>query len=188
MFETDKLPLLEAARVSLRHLEESDIDALFEIFSDEEAMRYWSCAAFAEKAQAAELLRGIHDSFKEKTLFQWGVAQNSDNRIIGTVTLFNIDKENRRAEIGYALNRRFWGQGLINEALKTLINQAFSNWDFNRIEADVDPHNTASIRTLEKLGFQKEGFLRERWFVNGQVQDAFFYGLLKKDWVKMENP
>ena len=51
-----------------------------------------------------------------------------------------------------------------------------------RLEADVDPRNAASIRTLERLGFQREGFLRERWHVNGEIQDAIFYGLLRRDW------
>jgi RimJ/RimL family protein N-acetyltransferase len=46
----------------------------------------------------------------------------------------------------------------------------------------VDPRNAASIRTLERLGFQREGYLRERWQVNGETQDALFYGLLRPDW------
>jgi ribosomal-protein-alanine N-acetyltransferase len=46
----------------------------------------------------------------------------------------------------------------------------------------VDPRNAASVRTLERLGFQREGYLRERWQVNGEIQDAFFYGLLRPEW------
>ena len=51
-----------------------------------------------------------------------------------------------------------------------------------RIEADVDPKNIASVRTLERMGFQREGLLRERWNVGGEIQDSLFYGLLKSDW------
>ena len=61
---------------------------------------------------------------------------------------------------------------------------AFEVLDLHRIEADVDPRNAASIRTLERLGFQREGYLRERWQVNGEIQDALFYGLLRPDWGK----
>ena len=50
------------------------------------------------------------------------------------------------------------------------------------IEADVDPRNSASIRTVERLGFEREGYLRERWQVNGEIQDALFFGLLRPDW------
>ncbi|MDQ3667749.1 MAG: GNAT family N-acetyltransferase [Acidobacteriota bacterium] len=49
------------------------------------------------------------------------------------------------------------------------------------MEAEVDPRNSASIRTVERLGFQREGYLRERWQVNGEVQDTIFYGLLRPD-------
>jgi RimJ/RimL family protein N-acetyltransferase len=55
-----------------------------------------------------------------------------------------------------------------------------------RLEADVDPRNAGSIRTLERLGFQREGFLRERWHVNGEIQDAIFYGLLRREWLKSD--
>jgi RimJ/RimL family protein N-acetyltransferase len=69
----------------------------------------------------------------------------------------------------------------MHEALKALT-YAFDVLEFHRIEADVDPRNAASIRTLERLGFQREGYLRERWQVNGEIQDAVFYGLLRSDW------
>src|SRR6266511_4339701 len=75
-----------------------------------------------------------------------------------------------------------WGNGYMHETLKALLTYAFDVLDFHRIEADVDPRNAASIRTLERLGFQREGYLRERWQVNGEIQDALFYGLLRPDW------
>ena len=184
MLTGEKLPVIEASRVRLRHLEESDTDSLFEIFSDREAMRYWSAPPFEERAEAAKLLAEIHEYFRQKTLFQWGIARRDDDKIIGTSTLFHLDGKNRRAEIGYALNRQFWGNGFVNEALTALFNFAFAELNLHRIEADVDPQNSASIRVLERLGFQKEGYLRERWIVGGEIQDALFYGLLRSDWEK----
>lgn len=186
MLTGEKLPVIEAPRVHLRHLEESDTDSLFEIFSDREAMRYWSAPPFQKRAEAAELLAEIHECFRQKTLLEWGIARRSDNKVIGTTTLFHLDEKNRRAEIGYALNRRFWGNGFVNEALISLFNFAFAELNLHRIEADVDPHNAASIRVLERLGFQKEGHLRERWIVGDEIQDALFYGLLRRDWERSE--
>ncbi len=186
MLTGEKLPVIEASRVNLRHLEESDTDSLFEIFSDRETMRYWSAPPFQKRAEAAELIAEIHECFRQKTLLEWGIARKSDNKIIGTTTLFHLDEKNRRAEIGYALNRRFWGNGFVNEALISLLNFAFAQLNLHRIEADVDPQNAASIRVLERLGFQKEGYLRERWIVGDEIQDALFYGLLRRDWEKAE--
>lgn len=182
MIEGEKLPRIEAERISLRHLEESDVDSLFEIFSDEETMLYWSSPPFEARADAEKYLADIHAHFRQKTLFQWGISLKETDRIIGTSTLYHYDEKNRRAEIGYALNRRFWRKGYVGEALNALIKFAFEEIDLHRIEADVDPNNAASIRVLEKLGFQKEGYLRERWLVNGKICDSLYYGLLRSDW------
>jgi RimJ/RimL family protein N-acetyltransferase len=166
----------------LRWITEQDIDALFTIFSNPEVMRYWSSPPLTDHKAAGRLLEEIHDNFHRRLFFQWGIARRTDDLIIGTSTLFHIESNNYRAEIGYALGRAHWGNGYMQEALKALLGYAFSELDLHRIEADVDPRNAGSIRTLERLGFQKEGYLRERWKVDGEVQDALFYGLLRREW------
>ena len=64
---------------------------------------------------------------------------------------------------------------------------AFQTLDLNRLEADIDPRNKASARTLERLGFQKEGHLRERWIVNDEISDTDLYGLLRREWQELPN-
>lgn len=182
MNDWERLPTIDAERVSLRPITERDIDSLFSIFSDPEVMRYWSSPPLQDKDEAKQLLSDIQDKFHRRLFFQWGVARRADDLLIGTSTLFHVDSNNYRAEIGYALGRLHWGNGYIQEALRALINYAFGELHLERIEADVDPRNKPSIRTLERLGFQKEGFLRERWKVNGEIQDALFYGLLRREW------
>jgi RimJ/RimL family protein N-acetyltransferase len=96
--------------------------------------------------------------------------------------LFHPDLDNRRAELGYALGREHWGKGYMQEALRALLDYSFNELNLHRLEADVDPRNASSIRTLEKLGFRQEGYLRERWLVGGGIQDSLFYGLLRSEW------
>ena len=72
----------------------------------------------------------------------------------------------------------------MSEALEVLLRQAFGEMNLHRLEADVDPRKTPSIRMLEKLGFQLEGYLRERWLVAGEVNDTVFYGLLRREWAE----
>jgi RimJ/RimL family protein N-acetyltransferase len=151
-------------------------------------MRYWSTPPLADCQAAADLIQKIQADWKRHVILKWGIARRTDDLVIGSVTLFNLDFNHRRAEIGYALGREYWGHGYMHEALMALLKYAFEVLDLHRIEADVDPRNAASIRTLEKLGFQREGVLRERWQVNGEIQDAFFYGLLKQEWVGHDEP
>lgn len=180
----ESLPTINATRVCLRSMFEKDVDALYTIFSDPQVMRYWSTLPLADKNAASKLLSEIHEGFQRHTALKWGIAHRKDDTLIGTATLFNLDFSNRRAELGYALGRANWGNGYMQEALQALLSYAFEVLELHRIEADVDPRNQASIKTLERLGFQREGFLRERWQVGGEIQDALFYGLLRPDWQK----
>ena len=178
------LPIIEAKRLRLRCIEESDVDQLYAIFSDPKVMRYWSTPPLQTREDAMSLWQEIQDSNLKGTYLKWGVALRPSDKVIGTVTLFNLDQAQGRAEIGYAQAQAYWGNGYIHEALQALLSYAFNEMKMRRLEADVDPRNVGSIKTLERLGFQKEGFLRERWHVAGEIQDAFFYGLLKREWIR----
>lgn len=179
---SDTLPQITTPRVVLRWISEDDIDGLYEIFSDPKVMRYWSTTPLENREAAAALQREIAAGNENNTMFKWGLALRDSNLVIGTTTLFHLNLDNGRAEIGYAMGSAYWGKGYMNEALGALVSHAFNVMNLRRLEADVDPRNGASIRTLEKLGFQREGFLRERWHVNGEIQDALFYGLLRREW------
>lgn len=178
------LPIITTPRVVLRWISEDDIDSLYEIFSSPQVMRYWSSAPLPDREAAADLQREIAEGNESETMLKWGLALRDSDTVIGTTTLFNLSLDNGRAELGYAMAHAHWGRGYMNEALTALVSHAFEVMELRRLEADVDPRNAASIRTLERLGFQREGFLRERWHVNGEIQDAFFYGLLRREWLK----
>jgi hypothetical protein len=74
---------------------------------------------------AVAYLRDIHRHAEAGTLFQWGIARREDDLVIGTCTLFRIDKEHRRCELGYILRRDHWGRGLAHEALTAVVDHAF---------------------------------------------------------------
>ena len=182
--DSKTLPIITTPRVVLRWISEEDIDSLYEIFSSPQVMRYWSSAPLPDREAAADLQREIAEGNESETMLKWGLALRDSDTVIGTTTLFNLSLDNGRAELGYAMAHAHWGKGYMNEALNALLSHAFDVMELRRLEADVDPRNASSIRTLEKLGFQREGFLRERWHVNGEIQDAFFYGLLRREWRK----
>jgi [ribosomal protein S5]-alanine N-acetyltransferase len=181
MIDGPTLPTLAAERVVLRWLTDDDVPALYRIFSDPQVMRYWSHGPFTGLADAEEYLALIRRCFEEKSLFQWGVALADTDEVIGTCTLSSVNPTHRRAEIGYALARAHWGRGYMAEALPALLRFAFGTLGLHRIEADVDPRNVASLKSLERLGFTREGYLRERYHVNGEVQDTVLFGLLRSD-------
>lgn len=169
-------------RVRLRALTDADAEDLLSVFGDPEVVRYWSGAPWTDVEEARRMLVADRSAFEAGSAIRVGLTLRDEGRVIGTVSLFNRSEPNRRAEIGYALARSAWGRGLMHEALVQWLDWAFGPLGLHRLEADVDPANAASRRSLERLGFQHEGLLRERWLVDGQVADTAFYGLLARDW------
>jgi RimJ/RimL family protein N-acetyltransferase len=182
LIEGDRLPTLTATRVRLRWLETGDVDELLAVFGDPAVMRYWSSPPLPGRSAAEALLTDIKTCFDRGELFQWGVALAETDRVIGTCTLAWPQLESGRAELGFALGRASWGRGYMSEALETLLDYAFGPLGLRRLEADIDPRNEPSLRLVGRLGFRREGLLRERWLVDGEVQDSVFFGLLAREW------
>ncbi len=169
-------------RVRLRRMDEADVPALFAVYSDEEATRYLARPRMTERAHAEEMLARIQAGYADGTSLQLAIERNADGAFLGVCLLFNFNPRGARAEIGYILGRQHWRRGYLSEALPALIDHAFGAMGLNRLEADIDPRNTASARVLERLGFRREGLLRERWIVNGESSDSAIYGLLRQEW------
>jgi len=182
MIDGLQLPTLDADRVRLRWIETRDVEAIFAVFADPDVTRYWSTGPFSTHLAAEALIAEIHECFATQRLFQWGIARRDDDVLIGTCTLAHLTPAHRRAELGYALVRSHWGQGLATEALERLLQFSFGDLRLHRLEADVDPRNLRSIALLERLGFRREGHLRERWWTGDEVADGLFYGLLAPQW------
>lgn len=173
---------LRTERLLLRPVRESDAAALFEIFADPQVTRYLSRPAWTTLDQSRKRIAEDVKAMAAGEYLRLAVVRRSDREFIGECSLFNRVERARRAEVGYALARKAWGHGYVNEALRSLLEFAFSKLALNRIEADIDPRNRASARSLQRLGFAREGHLRERWIVAGEVSDSDLYGLLRSDW------
>lgn len=173
---------LSTERLLLRPLESADAQALFAVFSDTKVMRYWSGVAWDSIDKADETIARYSKALAENESLGLGIVDSQTDELIGTCSLFHLDEQSRRAEIGYGIASASWGKGYMHEALTALINYGFDALNLHRMEADTDPRNTASRRCLERLGFVNEGLLRERWIVNNEICDTSFYGLLRSDW------
>jgi RimJ/RimL family protein N-acetyltransferase len=172
---------LRTPRLELRPLGPEDVAALFAIHSDAQAMRYWDAPIWTSDARGrAMVARDVADA--TGGYLRLGIVATDGGALIGTCALWNVDRQSRRAEIGYILDPRAWGRGFMREALSALLDYGFTAIDLNRVEADTDPRNERSTRLLERLGFVQEGLFRERCIVNGEVSDAAMYGLLRREW------
>jgi [ribosomal protein S5]-alanine N-acetyltransferase len=174
--------LLHTERLLLRPLREADAHALFGIFSDPRVTRYLSRPPWPSIATAQERIARDIAAMSAGDYACFGIERMNDSKLLGECSLFNLNQQCRRAEVGYTMAFDAWGQGYMNEALRSLLEFGFSQLALNRVEADIDPRNLASAKSLERLGFIKEGHLRQRWIVAGEASDTGLYGLLAADW------
>jgi [ribosomal protein S5]-alanine N-acetyltransferase len=182
MMRFDQLHL-PTARLVLRPLVPTDAPAVYAMHADPVTLRYWSTPPWTDPALADELIERDLAAMAAGDYIRLGLERQSDGRLIGLCTLFAFYLPSRRCEIGYILHRDCWGQGYMHEALLRLLDYGFGALNLNRVEADIDPRNDGSRRTLDRLGFVHEGLLRERWIVSGEASDTALLGLLRRDWL-----
>ena len=176
------LPTLTAKNgVHLRAVRSDDAFALYAVFGDAETLRYWSHEPFASKDDAVAYVEAIDRGVAHEHRYQWAIAADDDDALIGTVTLNNHDAKHRRCEVGFILRRDQHGKGRARAAVAAVLAFAYDDLDVHRVEADVDPDNVASLKLLRSLGFVDEGFCAERWFVFGEWKHAQLLGLLAKN-------
>jgi len=147
-------PTLHTARLRLRPVTSADADALFALHSSAYVLRYWDAPPWSERARAERFITACQ----------------------------KMAEEGSGARLGYCLSDAAWGHGYATEAARALLQWAFDTLDLNRVQAETDTRNAASARVLEKLGFVREGTLREDCVVNGEVSDSWVYGLIRRQW------
>lgn len=178
-----EFPVLESDCIRLRGIQETDIDALFALFSNPQVMRYWSRGPMSVQQEAIDYANTIVEGFEKRELLNWIIADIESDQMIGTCTLYEINPQHARAGLGYALMPEFWGKGLAHEAASLAISYGFLELGLHRIEADTEPNNLRSNKVLERLGFQREGLLRERFVHPDGIQDSLIFGILKPEWL-----
>lgn len=175
-------PELETDRLILRQIGTDQRDPLFEILSDPEVARYDYFEPLSSVDEAVRFIRRYHEELDDMEEITWGLYQKETDELIGTCCLGDFCDEARRAEIGYALNRRFWNRGFATEAVKAVIAFGFKSMDLNRIETTITPGNDASVKVLKKLDFTLEGIVRERDLIKGKLEDGIIMSMLRREY------
>lgn len=176
-----EFPTIETERLVLRKLSQLDSKDIFDIFSSETIMKFYGMYPIKEVKEAENLISSLNKAYEEKKSIRWGIILKEEDKLIGTCGYHNWNKSYFRAEMGYELSSDYWRKGYITEAIKGIIPFGFNEMNLNRIEAQVYPENKASNKCLQKLGFVKEGVIREYAFFRDKFEDLVMYSLLKND-------
>ena len=185
----DPFPILETERLVLREIVAADADALFAIHGDASLMQWFGVDPVKDLA-GAEKLVALFASWRAMPNpgTRWGIQLKDETDLSGSCGLFAWNRAWRKCTLGYELAAHAQGKGLMHEALLAVLDWGFANMELNRIEAQVHPENAPSIRSVARLGFRKEGLLRELGYWRGQYHDMLQYSLLRKDWDSGQRP
>lgn len=177
-----EVPTIETERLFMRALRASDAAAIFAYAKDWEVAQHTLWEPHQSPRESQAFLDFASDKFRAGLMFVWGITVQPVDRVVGTIGLANYAPQDLRAELGFALARDYWNQGITTEAARAVLRFGFAEIGLNRIEAQCKPANFASARVLRKVGMEFEGLLRQRQMIKGQFEDLELYALLKSDW------
>ncbi|CAK9154400.1 unnamed protein product [Ilex paraguariensis] len=168
---------MDSSEISLRPFKLSDADDFLTWGSDDRVTHYLRWNSITSREEALKYLTEV------AIPHPWRRSICLDRRSIGYVSIKPESGNDRhRAHIGYAVGTEYWGRGIVTRALKMAVRKVFEEMPhLKRIEALVEEENKESQRVLEKVGFQKEGFLRKYGLNKGEIRDMFMYSFLSTD-------
>ncbi len=149
-------PTLTTERLILRQLKNSDDAAIFLLRSDNSVNKYIDRPKQININEANEFIKMINDGINNNKWTYWAICLKNIPELIGTICLWNFSDDKTTAEIGYELKPSFQGKGLMNEALRCIINYGFQTIRLKKIDAYTHKENIGSLKLLEKNNFKLE--------------------------------
>jgi ribosomal-protein-alanine N-acetyltransferase len=174
-------PELESERLLFKKITQVDEKNLFALRTNDNVLRFMDVTRFNSIDDATSMISSLEESYKQESGINWSIIEKQSNDFIGYFGFWRIITEHCRAEIGYALNPEYWGKGYMYETINRMVRFGFKEMNLHSIEANVNPLNERSKKTLERIGFKKEAYFRENYLFNGDFLDSVIYSLLEKD-------
>ena len=145
-------PILISERLNLRKILATDVDRVFYFRSDKEINKYIKRPPQTPEMAIAHI-QLLESNLKSDIGIAWGISTKESNVLIGSICLWNFSEDKKKAEVGYDLDPKFQGKGIMSEALKTVLDFAFNQRGFETIEAYTDYRNIPSKTLLKRHGF-----------------------------------
>ncbi len=177
-----QLPQVTTDRLVLRRVRASDVDAVYAYATDPDVSQYTSWAPHTSPDETRQFVRRVLDAYVEKRVTNWGIELKSERKLIGMGGYAWWDPLQSAAELGYVIGKPYWGQGLVTEAVRSMIDFGFQRMALDRIVVRMDPRNIGSWRVAEKCGCRFEGIARQAIYAKGTFHDLMVWAILREDW------
>jgi ribosomal-protein-alanine N-acetyltransferase len=168
----------------LRKLRPDDAADLFAYASDPAVAQYVTWEPHKSIEDSKTFLDFVVQAQQNGEVTGWGMELKAEHKLVGTCGFVSWNIRHGRAELGYALGRDYWGQGLMSEAVQAVLAFGFETMQLHRIEALCEVPNIGSARVMEKCNMRYEGTLRGRFYVKGSHRDLKIYSILRDEWTR----
>ncbi|HBT16403.1 MAG TPA: N-acetyltransferase [Firmicutes bacterium] len=174
-------PVLESERLVIRPFFMDDVNEVFLYASDDQVTEYLTWSSHTDLAQTEKIVKEV---FLGKPGV-YAIELKAEQKCIGCIDL-RLCPEHDKASFGYVLNRKYWNQGYMSEALQLILNLSFTKLQLNRVEATHFVGNEGSGRVMEKCGMKYEGKGSQEVKIKGNYYDVIRYAILKENWVSLD--
>lgn len=182
-----KFPVIDIKGYTLREQQESDVESFFEYYTDPIVNKYILSQIPKTIEETKYELNYWRQIFYNDQGIYFAIARNSDDKMIGSIGLTTYNSYHSRIELSYDIAKEYWRQGIATRAIKEMIKLTFFDLNINRLEAFSSTFNEASIKLLQKCGFEYEGKLRQHRYHRGKYVDVYSFSILKEDFAKDPN-
>ncbi len=170
---------LETDRLILREMKETDAQAIFDSFVNNEGFLYYANKEPRTLEQEKASLKGIDRKYENKEYYNWLITLK-DGTVIGSIHL-NVENYNESLEFNYAIDDRHRNQGYMTEALNAVKEFAVNELKVNRFFGGCEINNLASGKVMEKCGLEFEGILRSCLRLKDGYHDMRLYSYIRKE-------
>ncbi|PLX04470.1 MAG: hypothetical protein C0594_09180 [Marinilabiliales bacterium] len=170
--------------IFLDKIEEKHANELWMLHSSPKIMLYSDARIIHSKIEALSNISQLQREEEDNKSCYRGIFIQNNDKLIGKIGIYNINHKHKFCSIGSILSDKYWNMGISTKAYKIFTDFVFNNFDINRIEAQLFEKHKASERIFQKLGYQKEGILRENFLIRGNFCNSLVYSTLKKDWTQ----
>ncbi len=174
-------PIIELKSVVLREQYDDDVEDFFAYYSDPEVSKFILCDIPQNLESARTELHYWRGVFYRNDGIYFAIADKENDKMIGSIGITGYNSYHSRIEISYDLSQKYWGHGIMSDAIKAVIEHGFTSWRVNRVEAFVSVENIPSKNLLLKSGFTLEGILRQHRYHRGNYVDVYSFSILRKD-------
>lgn len=178
-------PVLETERLVLRKLKKSDYSDLYEYCSDPISCRFSDWEIHSDENVTKQFIKGQLSLERRGEYFIWCIELKESSKVIGTVSITDIDRHFKVAELGYGIQKKYWGNGYATEAVEALVDYMFCTVGVQRLCARIVTSNLTSVRLATRLNMECDGLLRKGVYLKDKAHDVYVYSITDTDYVRI---